>query len=177
MSATEEGFRTHQAQVAGEKWSLAGEAGARAARNLLLGVCKRPAVLHGAAPPRGFIWSGEGSPGLPLWDGTTHTVIQWEREWIKKTEAEEEKNSLQVIKISQVIALYFPPTDPGGPRDRLCDVAADRKQMRHNEQQHPQIYIFLCYHSGWDNMLFSRLDSSTIYFCFLGGGGGGADSI
>lgn len=73
VSATEEGFRTHQAQVAGEKWSLAGDAGARAARNLLLGVCKRPAVLHGAAPPRGFIWSGEGSPGLPPWDGTTHT--------------------------------------------------------------------------------------------------------
>lgn len=63
-----------QAQVAGEKWSLAGDAGARAARSLLLlGVCKRPAVLHGAAPPRVFIWSEEGSLGLPPCGGPTHT--------------------------------------------------------------------------------------------------------
>lgn len=100
---------------------------------------------------RGGLYGAEKEARACLRGTVRHTHRDPVGEGVDKKKAEEaeeeEKNCLQVIKISQVIALYFPPTDPGGPRDRLCDVAADRKQMRHNEQQHPRIFFFLCYHS------------------------------
>lgn len=44
----------------------------------------------------------------------THTVIQWEREWIKKTEeAEEEKKTpCRLLKLAKLLLSIFHPQTP-----------------------------------------------------------------
>lgn len=106
--------RGHKEPVAGESLSLAGDAGARAARSLRLWMCSGPMVLHGAALRRVFICSREES--RPASVRRYHTQDP-EGERLKKN-GRRVKNSRRVIKISPS---YFSQFSTAGPRDRPCD--------------------------------------------------------